>query len=128
MSRETWPTVLAELADLIGEEATLALARAEGGLDRVYIPQEPTPDHPWAAVLGPELWARVVSARAGERIDLPRGDHIRLKKVEILDLAEEGLTNREIARRVGTTERHVRRILGAVAGSRPDPRQTDLPF
>lgn len=127
MSRETWPTVLAELADLIGEEATLALARAEGGLDRIYIPQEPKPDHPWAAVLGPELWARVVSARGGERVDLPRGEHIRLKKVEILELAEEGLSNREIARRVGTTERHVRRILGAVSRAH-DPRQTDLPF
>lgn len=127
MSRETWPVVLAELASIIGEELTLKLARTEGGLDRIYIPREPTSDHPWVAVIGPDAWARVVAAWGGERVDLPRGAFINLKKVEILDLAAEGLPHRDIARRTHTSERYVRRILGA-AGDSVDPRQTDLPF
>lgn len=126
MSRETWPAMLDELAELIGEELTLELAQAEGGLDQTYIPREPTEGHPWARVIGAEAFAKVVKVWGGEKVALPRGSFIRLRKVEILDLAEQGLSNREIARRANVTERHVRRVLGNL--TRPDPRQTDLPF
>ncbi len=127
MSRETWPGVLADLAELIGEDEARALAQAEGGIDDLYIPETPTPDHPWARTLSAAAWARVAESWGGLRISLPRGTFIRLKKVEILELSEEGLSNRQIARRVGTTERYVRGILGNTS-SPVDPRQTTFPF
>lgn len=125
MSRETWPTVLAQLAELVGDDEALALGEAEGGIDDLYIPEEGGTDHPWARTLSPEAWQRVVAAWGGQRISLPRGTFVRLKKVEIIDLKDEGLSNREIARRVGCGERYVRRILGSMAAP-ADPRQTRL--
>jgi len=120
-SRETWPTVLDELAKLIGEKLTLQLAEREGGIDRVYIPKKATIDHPWAKILGTDAWHKVVATYGGERIDLPRGTRIKLKKVEILELAEQGISRREIARRVRTTERHVRRVLGLLSVPLDEP-------
>ena len=124
----TWPDTLVRLAKVIGRDATLQLANTVGGLDRVFIPRTTTTSHMWSRVLTAEQWAAVVAAFGGERIDLPRGSHICLAKVEIFRLAEEGkLSYREIALAVHCTERHVRRILsGMNIPKAPDTRQTRL--
>lgn len=123
---EAWPNVLQELAELIGPEATLELARRCGGLERVYIPHEPTLEHAWAKALTPEHWAAVVRALGGQRVDLPLGTYVRLLKRDILTLAEQGIPHRQIAQRLQTTERHVRRVLQGLQIRVTDPRQTSL--
>jgi hypothetical protein len=127
--RETWPELLAELAELIGEELTLRLARSEGGLDRVYIPKRPTEGHAWARVVGEEAWTLIVGRYGGQQLALPRGSFLRLKKREILELSEQGLAPTEIARRVGAAVAYVRRVLGTGVGRRRaavDPQQTKM--
>lgn len=130
MTREMWPSVLCELAELIGEELTLELARREGGLDHIYIPYTHTTEHPWAVVVGEDAWRKIVGAWGGQRIDLPRGMFLQPKKLAILELVEQGLTNRAIARQVGVSAhyvRYVRRLArSGEAAETSDPRQLPL--
>lgn len=129
-----WPPLLRELVDLIGEATTRELAKRCGGLDHVYIPRSPKPDHAWAKVVGIAAWGRIVDAYGGQRLSLPFGARLGVdKKRRILELAEEGLSNREINRRLGVGERWIRRVLSGVDGIAPskqrrvaDPRQTKL--
>lgn len=123
---EAWPDVLQELAKIIGPESTLRLARECGGLERTYIPHEPTADHPWAKVLSAEHWSKVVEAFGGQRVDLPLGTFVRILKRDIMALAEQGVPHRQIAIRLRTTERHVRRVLQGLNIRREDPRQGKL--
>lgn len=121
----TWPNVLATLAELIGPEATLKLADEQGGLDRIPIAKSVRPDHPWVAIVGLDAYTKIVEHFGGEKINLPRGKFLHLKKLQIIELAEMGLSGRQIALRTKTTERYVRTILSAWK-SPPDPRQTTL--
>lgn len=124
---ESWPETMRRLAAIIGPEQTIALAARCGGLDAVYIPHVETGSHIWTTVLSAEEWTKVVAAMGGERIDLPRGVFVRLRKREILTLAEQGVAHRHIALRVGTTERYVRRVLeGLRIGKPEDERQGKL--
>lgn len=129
---EGWGTeTLRRLAKTIGREATMQLVYACGGIG-TYIPREPRASHAWAAALGPEAWAKVVAEFGGERVDLPLGAYMyRLRKREIIELAEQGCSHREIAQRVRTTERYVRRVLHEIDFPRietADPRQTKFGF
>lgn len=124
----TWPDTLARIARIVGSDAALRLARAVGGLERVRIPLEPT-SHPWSRVLTETEWSAVVAQLGGERVDLPRGTYIRLAKVEILRLAEEGrLSHREIALRCHVTERHVRRIVADLGFRRVRVDERQIPL
>lgn len=125
---DAWPDTLRELADIIGPETALRLAYHYGGLERVYIPREPTANHPWTQILSPTQWQKVVHAWGGQRIDLPRGTYIQVAKRQIIALAEQGVSHRQISLRVRISERHVRRVLQGLRFEAVDPRQTKLPF
>lgn len=122
VNRQDWPDIIRRIAELIGDELALELAQKEGGVERrTYIPKSTATEHRWAQVVGPDAWQLLVDEWGGERVTLPRGSRIgtEVKKIEILQLAEEGLACREIARRSGADERYVRRILAAVRPSEP---------
>lgn len=106
----TWPNALRDLAEIIGPERALELARVRGGVD-IYIPHKDTTKHPWARVLTPDEWERVRKAFGGSRFRLPRGTNVRLRKRIVFELAEQGLSHRQIALQAGVTERHVRRLI-----------------
>lgn len=109
---ETWPRGLEEIADIIGPELTLRLAEAHGGVDKFYIPRSVATNHPWAETIGAEAWGKLCRAIGGQRINLPRGEHLALKKLQILELAEStDLSHRAIALRVRATEAYVRMVL-----------------
>lgn len=124
---DAWPEMLRTLATVIGPDRTLELAHACGGLDRVYVPKEPTASHEWARVLTSEEWTAVTRLLGGQRIRLPRGFYVNLRKRQILSLAETGLSHHQIALRAQVTERYVRMVLeGLRVGPAEDPRQTRL--
>lgn len=108
---DMWPATLRRIAEIVGADLALRLGEAEGGQEKVYVPKSPSTQHPWRRVLGDQAWARVVAEMGGERIDLPRGSFLNVRKLEILALAEEGLSHRAIARRARVGERYVRRVL-----------------
>jgi hypothetical protein len=69
------PGVLQEIAEVVGEEAALAIAAARGGT-QVYIPPVPPSDH-WLCKLigvsGPALAAELTMGIKGLRLELPLG-------------------------------------------------------
>lgn len=107
-----WPSALVRLVALIGKEKTIELASTYGGLDRIHIPRASySTSHMWRNVLADDEWRRVVDAMGGERVDLPRGVFLCVKKWLIIDLAQENLTHRQIAVRAQCTERYIRLVL-----------------
>lgn len=106
------PPLMQRLVELIGTEKTLLLGERYGGVERLYIPHEPTQGHLWRNVLDEAEWRKVVAAMGGERVDLPRGVFVELKKVQIIELDEQGIPHQHIALRVRCSERYVRDVLG----------------
>lgn len=123
-SLDTWPDLLRRFAEVIGPEATMRFVAYYGGLERIRVPKVARADHTAATLIGLEAWSRICQVWGGETIDVPRGHFVRLRKAEIIDLGEQGLHHREIARRTGTTQRYVRSVLGRRTAV--DPRQTSL--
>jgi hypothetical protein len=101
------------LPRVLGQDRLLALLDACGGLDHVYIPRRATLGHPWLRVLTTEEWSKVTDAMGGERVFLPRYFTRAQKKVDVLTLAERGVTTRQISleAKVGVGERYVRQML-----------------
>lgn len=106
-----WPKGLVAIAEVLGPERALALAKAFGHGDPVYVPKRPVERHPWRAVLTKEEFDAMVEAFGGTRIEIPRGTFVAPKKLAILRLIRQGeLSTREIAAEVGCAGRYVRRI------------------
>lgn len=119
---EQWPEILRQLAAIVGPELALQLAAEHGGPTWTYVPspRSVTKPHPWRGVItDPEMWKKITAEFGGMRVHLPRGVHVRLKKVEIIELAEAGVSVPEIVRRVRVNERYVRRVLKAIAVEAP---------
>lgn len=125
MAHESWPFLMRTLADLVGVEATMQIVDRFGGLSNVRIPASTATPHPWAELLDPDAWARVVAALGGQRVDVPRGAHLQLRKAAVLDLieAEPDLSDGEVALRCGCTQRYVRSLRRASRAATADPRQ-----
>lgn len=119
-----WSPEMHELADHIGERATLLLCAAVGGVD-VRIPASPRPDWPLARVLGPAATRRLCEVYGGERLDVPCGaTAIRMARAEVLlpRVATGGTTMRAIALALGVSYRHVKKIAGQLRIATPDER------
>lgn len=122
-----WPTLLQRFAAVIGPERTLELARKAGGLDRVHIPLKPTKTHPWSKLLTATEWAAVCAAFGGEKVRLPRGVYVELRKRQIMEMAAQGVPHGKIALHAQVTERYVRRVLSGLGMPKAtDERQMGL--
>lgn len=117
----TWPVGLRRLAEVIGPAAAVRLADEFGGAEKVYIPKRARIDHDFTAVIGLDRMEALCAEFGGHRIDIPRGAFKDLKKTQIMDA--EG-SNREVALRLGVTQRYVRRVRVEVR----DDDQPDLFF
>lgn len=129
IDKDVWPETLIKVANVIGATRALTLADHCGGVDRVYIPHEPSKNHFWRQVLTPDEWSKICAAFGGKKIELPRGQFVRsgLRKKDIIELAEQGLSMRAIALRTRTTQRYVRRVLqGLGIAQQEDERQRKL--
>ncbi|MBD3746705.1 MAG: hypothetical protein IE932_10900 [Sphingopyxis terrae] len=126
----TLPPLLAEIAEVAGEEAALALAQARGGT-RVYIPPVIDPDHWISKLIGHQAALRVcdrlTAGLAGRRVDLPLGPTgtnatMRAQQAHADRMIIAGRSERDIARETGYTTRQVRRRRAAIR----DDRQMNL--
>jgi hypothetical protein len=66
----TMPSILLEIAEVIGEPAALQLAEQHQG-ERVYIPEHPGPEHELCRLIGAENAARLARVWSGQSIELP---------------------------------------------------------
>lgn len=123
------PALLAQIADIAGVTAAIAVARAKGGT-KAYFPVDPQPGNWLVEAVGPTAAAaicrEVVSGAKGDWIEVPFGPtgswaEIRRRVVE-MDAA--GHSAPAIARACGITDRSVRR--SRARRRRIDPRQGAL--
>lgn len=124
------PPLLAEIAEVAGEEAALALAQAYGGV-RIYIPPTVDADHWISKLIGHDAALRVcdrlTAGLAGRRVDLPLGPTgnnvtFRAMQAHADRMIIAGRSERDIARATGYTTRQVRRRRAAIR----DDRQMNL--
>ncbi|GAM04828.1 hypothetical protein [Novosphingobium sp. MBES04] len=126
----TLPGVLAQIADVAGEDAALAIAEARGGT-QVYIPPVPGADHWLTKLIGREA-ARAVADEltcgvGGLRVDLPLGPtgHAAQMRARIDAMIQEGRSERDIALCTGYSTRTIRRRRARL-GKDGDDRQMSL--
>ncbi|WP_432769788.1 MAG: hypothetical protein HEQ22_03310 [Sphingopyxis sp.] len=108
------PPLLAEIAEVAGEPAALAIARARGGTE-VYIPPVPANDHWLCRLVGRDEAKAICEAltRAQgrpRRVELPLGPagSAAKKRAEVDALLGADASERDIALRTGYTIRGVR--------------------
>lgn len=128
------PGILAEIAEVAGEEAALAMAHARGGT-QIYLPPVPAPHHWLCQLIGEAKAKRVcdlLTAGVGPlRVDLPLGPVSKYNQMLAADQAvidamiRDQRSERDIALATRYSERSVRRRR-AKLGKPADRRQISL--
>lgn len=116
------PASLQDLAETLGPRVAAALIEHFGGVE-LRVPKAPAPDHPILKALGESDGRAVCRFLGGEKIYVPRGAHGGLWRAA-QDLAAQGLSHGDIARRLGISQRWVRALING--GPPKVDRQGDL--
>ncbi len=115
------PASMIEVAEVLGMRVAIALIRNFGGQE-VKFPRRPRPDHPVILALGETDGNALCDYLGGQMIYVPHARPPRSVRKDVLRMAGEGMDRGTIARMLGISQRHVRRM----ANRRADKRQTDL--
>ena len=116
------PAILQEISDLAGMRAALALASDFGGT-RIYIPmvQNLKDQDPLVVCVGIVAARKISKHFCREQISIPLANEPLAQKI-VREL-DAGISAAKIARKLGTTERHVWRVKSRVQlKSDPDRR------
>lgn len=126
------PGLLAEIAEVAGVGAALAVAEAKGGAS-AYIPAPPVRPGHWLVTACGQAAADAIAghfaARGGAHHKIPLGPVASRGRLwrEMHQLIDQEISSAEIARRLGIDERTVRRHRKGESGRNcPDDRQSDL--
>jgi len=113
------PGVLREIAELIGLPATMAIVQQYGGV-RLYVPKEITQDHPLIKLVGICNAVTLSDSYGGETLEIALAENA-LRKIRDKEIRDQWptLSQRKLALKYRTTERHIRRIL-ACSGNDDD--------
>lgn len=105
------PGVLREIAELIGLPATMAIVQQYGGV-RLYVPKEITEDHPLIKLVGICNAVTLSDSYGGETLEIALAENA-LRKIRDKEIRDQWptLSQRKLALKYRTTERHIRRIL-----------------
>lgn len=108
------PGVLAEIAEVAGEDAALAIAQARGGT-QVYVPPVPPEDHWLCQLVGVTAAREIADALtcgiSGRRLELPLGPagHGANIRAKVDAMLRDGASERDIALATRYTTRAIRR-------------------
>ena len=116
------PLSLVDIAETLGMGVAIKLMQHFGGLE-VQFPRLPPPEHPVIAALGETDGYALCELLSGARISVPHGRPQKVQKSRIEALERKGLDRASIARALGITQRHVRRVANGSAG---DDRQFSM--
>lgn len=116
------PMSLVDIAETLGMGVAIKLMQHFGGLE-VQFPRIPPPDHPVIAALGETDGYALCEMLSGMRISVPHGRPKRVQRAQIEALEARGLDRAAIARELGITQRHVRRVANS---AQPDDRQFSM--
>lgn len=118
------PASLVDVAETLGLGVALALIQNFGGQD-VKWPVNPRPDHPVIKALGEATGRAVCEYMGGQPLYVPHARPTRSAKGEIAELEARGMDRAAIARALGISMRHVRRMANRTGD---DDRQGALKF
>lgn len=119
-ARDLLPPRLREFARLIGLSATMSFVARYGGL-RIYIPANPPPDHPFAALIGFDnlraLSAEYAVDGTGLRFVLPKAQRAldAIRNEQIRTDYSTGKSIRALAAEHSLVERQVSRIVADIS-------------
>jgi len=116
------PSSLIDLAETLGLAVALKLIQAFGGQELKF-PRFPGPDHHVIKALGETDGRAVCEYLGGAMIYVPHG-RASANRRAVPELAGKGHSRGQIARLLGISQRHVRRIANETP--RQDPDQPDL--
>lgn len=115
------PASLVDVAETCGLRVALELIRHFGGLE-VKFPARPRTDHPVIKALGETDGFALCHFLGGQAIYVPRRRSAGAVASDVLSLEAKGMDRAAIARTLGLSVRHVRRV----ANRATDPRQGNL--
>ncbi|MCW5711282.1 helix-turn-helix domain-containing protein [Shinella sp.] len=118
--RQHPPRSIREIAETIGVRLALKLVQEFGGLE-IRFPAQPDDQHPVIRALGKEDGYAICKYMDGSKLSVPHCRPPRSARAEILRMEAEGLSNAEIARRIGITQRWVRKVVKS-----PPPNQLNM--
>lgn len=121
-STGTGSRVLDDIAMVIGEEATFALA-AEFMGERVYVPKDPAAEPRISAVIGDEKANAFCNSYFRLIITFP--SKVVIER-QVIQLSEQGVTKREIARRLKIRQARVFAILARHRAAQVETDQMKL--
>ena len=114
------PPSLVDIAEALGLRIALRLM-AEFGGQELRIPKKPGTNHPILKALGEADGLALCQYLADDKIYVPHGRPARNARAAVQDLEAKGRSRGEIARLLGLSQRHVRRMANG-----GDPGQPDL--
>lgn len=112
------PASLIDVAETLGLRVALKLLQSFGGVE-IKLPKNPGDDHPIIVALGKEDGVALCRFLSGTLIYVP--NRKKGARDDVLALQANGKSREEIARILGISQRHVRRV-----ANRDKPRQPDL--
>lgn len=125
MSFDWLPPLLAEIAEVAGLDAALAVAAARGG-SRATIPARPRPDHWLTQAVGAEAAQQICDhfrvGNSGAVLEIPVGTQAQ-KQRRIDEMLREGVSADKIARQLQV---HRTTVFRRKASGGHDPRQGSL--
>lgn len=113
---------LIDVAETLGMRVAVALIQHFGGLE-VKFPINPRPDHPVILALGETDGPALCQFLSGAQIYVPHARPARSVRPAVLQMEARGMDRTAIARALGVSTRHVRRVAN---GRSDDGRQPDL--
>ncbi|PYE87522.1 helix-turn-helix domain-containing protein [Phyllobacterium leguminum] len=102
------PASIEMIADTIGVRLALKIVQVYGGQE-IKFPKNPHDQHPVILALGKEDGYAICNYMGGNLLSVPHCRPPRSARAEIKRLEAIGLSRREIARRLGITQRWVRK-------------------
>ncbi len=119
--RPSLPQLLQEVADCLGTEAALRLAKRLGG-QRVRVPKNPKPSSPLVQAVGMEIAQALADLYGGELVIIPMAAALSAA-TRRRAIANDGRSANAVAAAMGC---HVNTVYRLRRGARVDPRQIDL--
>ncbi len=111
------PSVMEEMTLLLGKETTNLILDCVGG-QRLYVPKKWRPGGPFGE-LGEEVGRKLCEAYNGECLEFPNRPMTADARKQIArEMKASGAMVNQIARRLGCTERHARRLARPVQRKR----------
>lgn len=117
---EGLPASLVDVAETLGLRVALALIQHFGGREMRF-PKNPGPDHPVLIALGETDGRALCMFLADMTMYVPHARPAANRR-SAADLARKGKTKGDIARLLGLSQRHVRRLTNGTT----DPRQSSM--